>query len=218
MKRSALSHFLGEHIEFFRQYRQTFETTGAVAPSSRFLARALTRPLQQHAGHCRVLEVGPGTGAVTRRIARLLKPDDRFDLVELNASFAGVLRHKFVADPDFHRVANRSEIHQCPIQEFAAPEPYDFIVSGLPLNNFPAEMVREIFDVFFRLLAPGGVLSYFEYMYMRPLRKVVSNRAGRARLGALETVLHEYLGQHRFRRDWVFVNVPPAWVQHLRRG
>jgi hypothetical protein len=45
----------------------------------------------------------------------------------------------------------------------------------------------------------------------------VSNRAGRERLGSLEAVLHEYLGRHRFRRDWVFVNIPPAWVQHLRR-
>jgi phosphatidylethanolamine/phosphatidyl-N-methylethanolamine N-methyltransferase len=66
--------FFAEHLEFFRQYRHRFQTTGAVAPSSRFLARALARPLQQHAGPCRVLEVGPGTGAVTRRIARLLKP------------------------------------------------------------------------------------------------------------------------------------------------
>jgi len=212
-----MKRFLGEHLEFFRQYRHRFQTTGAVAPSSRFLARALARPLRQHADPCRVLEVGPGTGAVTRQIARLLKPEDRFELVELNENFVGVLQHRFEHDADFRRIANRSQIHQCPIQEFRAEAPYQFIVSGLPFNNFPPELVREIFGVLFRLLAPGGVLSYFEYMYMRPLRKAVSNRAGRERLGSLETVLHEFLGRHRFRRDWVFVNIPPAWVQHLRR-
>src|SRR5262249_15812813 len=131
--------------------------------------------------------------------------------------FVEVLRRRFASDHDFRRVADRTGIHQCPIQEFRAAQPYDYIVSGLPFNNFPAEQVREIFGVFFRLLAPGGVLSYFEYMYMRPLRKAVSNRAGRERLGDLETVLHEYLGRHRFRRDWIFINFPPAWVQHLRR-
>jgi phospholipid N-methyltransferase len=114
-------------------------------------------------------------------------------------------------------VADRSSVHQCPIQDFRSEAPYQFIVSGLSFNNFPAEMVREIFDTCFKLLAPGGVLSYFEYMYMRPLRKAVSNRAGRQRLGALESVLHEYLVRHRFRRDWVFVNFPPAWVQHLMK-
>ena len=208
---------IAEHLEFFRQYRRRFQTTGAVAPSSRFLARALARPLQQHTGPCRVLEVGPGTGAVTRRIARLLKPDDRLDLVELNENFVGVLKHRFDHDPDFRRVADRSEIHQCPVQEFRAARPYDYIVSGLPFNNFPPELVREIFGVFFEHLAPGGVLSYFEDRDMRPLRTAVSNRAGRARLGELESVLRDYLGRHRFRRDWVFVNIPPAWVQHLRR-
>jgi len=210
-----MKQFLGEHFEFFRQYRQRFQTTGAVAPSSRFLARALARPLELHEEACRVLEVGPGTGAVTRRIVRLLKPTDRFDLVELNETFVDVLKRRFADEPEFSSVADRSTVHQCPIQEYRSEAPYQFIVCGLPFNNLPAETVREIFGAFFELLAPGGVLSYFEYMYMRPMRKVVSNRAGRERLEALEQVLHEYLGRHRFRRDWVFVNFPPAWVQHL---
>jgi phosphatidylethanolamine/phosphatidyl-N-methylethanolamine N-methyltransferase len=212
-----MKRFIGEHIEFFRQYRRRFQTTGAVAPSSRFLARAMVKPFEEHTRPCRVLEIGPGTGAVTRRIVRQLKPDDRLDLVELNEEFAGLLRQRFADDPAFRTVAGRAEIHQCPIQEFSANEPYQFIISGLPLNNFPAEMVREIFAAYFKFLAPGGVLSYFEYMYMRPLRRVVSDRAGRGRLSDLEAVLQEHLSRHRFRRDWVFVNFPPAWVQHLRR-
>jgi phospholipid N-methyltransferase len=209
--------FLSEHLEFLRQYRRRFETTGAVAPSSRFLARALTGPLARHSGPARVLEVGPGTGAVTRRIVRLIKPDDRLDLVELNESFVAVLRRRFAEEPPFRRVAERAAVHQCPIQEFRSELPYDYIICGLPFNNFPPALVREIFDVFFRLLAPGGVLSYFEYMYMRPLRKAVSNSDGRQRLSELEGVLQGYLASHRIRRDWVFVNIPPAWVQHLRQ-
>jgi len=212
-----MKQFLGEHVEFFRQYRRRFQTTGAVAPSSRFLARALCRPCERHPGPARVLEVGPGTGAVTRRLVRLIKPEDRFDLVELNETFVEVLRRRFAHDPDFRRVADRSAVHQCAIEDFRYDAPYDFIVCGLPFNNFPPDLVRRIFGVFFELLAPGGVLSYFEYMYMRPLRKAVSNHAGRGRLCELEAVLQEYLGKHRFRRDWVFVNLPPAWVQHLRR-
>jgi phosphatidylethanolamine/phosphatidyl-N-methylethanolamine N-methyltransferase len=207
---------LGDHVEFLRQYRRRFETTGAIAPSSRFLARALARPLERHTGPARVLEVGPGTGAVTQRLVRLLKPDDRLDCVELNEKFVEVLRHKQTSDPDYRRVADRMAIHQCPIQEFQADAPYDFIVSGLPFNNFPPALVSEIFAVFFRLLAPRGVLSYFEYMYMRPLRRMVSNSAGKQRLDALEGVLQGYLRTHRIRRDWIFVNIPPAWVQHLQ--
>ncbi len=112
-----------------------------------------------------MLEVGPGTGAVTRRIVQLLKPHDKFDLVELNESFVEIPNRRFAEDPDFRRVADRlagvpvsdSRISKC-------REPYDVIVCGLPFNNFPPDLVREIFGAFFKLLAPGGVLSYFEYM------------------------------------------------------
>src|SRR5690606_27062141 len=93
---------------------------------------------------------------------------------------------------------------------------YDFIISGLPLNNFPVPLVKEIFEAFFGLLRPGGVLSYFEYMYVRPMRRLVAKPDEKQRLDGLEAVLRWHLEPHRFRQDWVFVNMPPAWVQHLR--
>lgn len=213
-----MKRFFREHVEFLRQYRVRFQTTGAVAPSSRFLARALTDPLSRHTGPARILEVGPGTGAVTRRISKLLKPDDTLDLVELNESFVEILQRRLADEADLSHVADRTRVHHMPIQDFVSPHPYDFIICGLPFNNFPPELVKEIFAVFFRLLAPEGVVSYFEYMYMRPLRKMVSGKPARERLHELDGVLSAFLTKHRYRRDWVFVNVPPAWVQHLRHA
>jgi phospholipid N-methyltransferase len=207
-----------DHVAFFRQFRQRFETTGAIAPSSRFLANAMTGPLRQRHGRRRVLEIGPGTGAVTRRIVELLRPEDRFDLVELNEAFATILQQRFEQDRKYQRVAELAEIHVCSLQEFRSDEQYDIIISGLPLNNFSAELVSEIFEIYFRLLAPGGVLSYFEYMYVRPIRKLVSDDGEKARLTALDAIMHRYLQQHRIRKSWVFVNFPPAWVQHLQNA
>ena len=207
---------LAEHFTFFRQFRETFETTGAVAPSSRFLARAMTQPLSERQGPVRVLEVGPGTGAVTNQIVRMLKDGDRFDLVELNSRFVDVLNVRIEMHPEYRRVAAFSAVHHLSLQEFHASEPYDYIISGLPLNNFPVPLVEEIFGSFFSLLRPGGVLSYFEYMYVRPMRRLVAKNDEKVRLAGLENVIRRYLGPHRFRQDWVFVNMPPAWVQHLR--
>ena len=97
----------GDHFDFLRQLREEFEATGAVAPSSRFLARAIAKPFEQREGPARVLEVGPGTGAVTRRIVQLLKADDRLDLVELNGKFVEILERKFRDDPLFQAAADR---------------------------------------------------------------------------------------------------------------
>jgi phosphatidylethanolamine/phosphatidyl-N-methylethanolamine N-methyltransferase len=208
---------LRDHREFFRQFRTQFQTTGAIAPSSRHLARAMTRYIASPRSAARILEVGPGTGAVTRRIVGLLQDDDRLDLVELNEAFAGRLEERFQSEPGFKRAADRSRIHVCGIETFQSERPYDFIVSGLPFNNFSPDFVGRVLDAFFNFLAPGGVLSFFEYMYVRPVRGMVSRGTERTRIKDLDKILNSRLKRHGFRRDWVFLNMPPAWVQHLRK-
>jgi len=207
-----------EYATFFRQFRQRFETTGAIAPSSRWLARAMTRPLSQRdsTAPVRVLEIGPGTGAVTQTIVRHLRASDQFDLVELNPTFVDLLERRFERDPDWQPIRSRSQVHVVPIQDFQADTPYDFVISGLPLNNFPAPLVSEILDSVRQLVKPGGILSYFEYQFVRSIRTRIGTRTERERLAEIDNTLRNYTNRLRFRRDWIFLNLPPAWVQHLR--
>jgi len=209
---------LREYATFFRQFRQRFETTGAIAPSSRWLARAMARPLSERdaASPVRVLEIGPGTGAVTETLVRQLRATDHFDLVELNTTFAELLELRFEREPDWQRVRSRSQVHVVPIQEFQTDAPYDFVISGLPFNNFPARLVGEILESVCHLVKPGGILSYFEYQFVRSIRRRIGSRPERERLTEIDTVLRRYTDRLRFRRDRVFMNLPPAWVQHLR--
>ena len=214
---ATMKQALRDNWEFVKQFRERFHTTGAVLPSSRFLARAMTQPLRERTAPKRVLEVGPGTGAVTRYIAPQIGPEDCFDLVEINDRFAGLLRERFATDPRYQPAASRSQIHVCPLQEFRSEAPYDAIISGLPFNNFSAQLVGELVDACFNLLAPGGTFTFFEYMYIRPFKRAVLRGAEQARLTEIEHLLQGRFRDHRFRRNWVFVNVPPAWVQHLQK-
>ena len=207
-----------DHVEFFRQFRTHFHTTGSVAPSSRHLAQAMTRHIAAPRGPARILEVGPGTGAVTRRILKLLRPGDRLDLVELNESFANLLRQRFQSDPAFQPAAGQAQVHVCGIETFKSDAKYDYIISGLPFNNFSPAFVSQVLQAFDELMAPGGMLSYFEYMYVRPLRRLVSRQSERTRLTELDCVLSAFRSRHGASRDSVFLNIPPAWVQHLRKG
>ena len=177
----------------------------------------MARPLRQRDGNSpvRVLEIGPGTGAVTRTLVRHIREGDRFDLVELNESFVEMLNGRFENEPHWKRAREQSQIHMVPVQEFQTDEPYDFVISGLPLNNFPTDLVEEIFQAYFRLLKPGGVLSYFEYQFVRSIRTRVGKQEERNRLAAIDATMKSYTDRLRFRRDWIFVNLPPAWVQHL---
>src|SRR5947209_7877719 len=117
---------------FLRAFRRNFHTTGAILPSSRFLARAMASDLKGPRGPARILEVGPGTGAVTREIVRLLLPGDRLDAVEINPSFVTHLRRRFGEDALFRKHLDQVELIEGPVEELLGSEVYDFIISGLP--------------------------------------------------------------------------------------
>jgi phospholipid N-methyltransferase len=207
---------LTDYRVFFRQFRENFKSTGAIAPSGRWLAAALSRYVRADGDGRHVLEVGPGTGAVTGCIVQSLKPADRLDLVELNDAFVERLRLRFETDPAFRAIADRSRILHKRIEELQPEPTYDLIVSGLPLNNFAAADVRSILTSLSRLLKPGGTLSFFEYIAVRPARSLVSGSAEKQRLREIGVALSEVLNGHEIRRDWIFPNLPPAWVHHVR--
>jgi phosphatidylethanolamine/phosphatidyl-N-methylethanolamine N-methyltransferase len=214
-----MSTLLSDWRVFFKEFVRNYHTTGAILPSGRALAAALARFVAMPAeGPRNILEVGPGTGAVTRHIIAAMRPDDRLCLVELNPSFVAHLRDRFQNDPAFQAVADRAQVQHCAVEELPDGAAYQVIVSGLPLNNFSVESVRRILAALERLLAPGGTLSFFEYIALRRLKTLVSRRAERARLRGIGHVMGGLLAEHELRRDWIWPNVPPAWVHHVQLG
>jgi phospholipid N-methyltransferase len=182
------------------------------------LARALARYVTGNGPGRQILEVGPGTGAVTRHIAAAMGPDDRLHLVELNETFVAQLRSALAQDAVLQRVAGRTRLYHSPVEQLPGDVRYDVIVSGLPLNNFAVAEVEQILAKLAGLLKPGGTLSFFEYIAIRHVRALVSGRSERARLRGIGRALATVLDGHEVRRDWVWPNVPPAWVHHVRFG
>src|SRR5207302_359093 len=85
-----------------------------------------------------------------------------------------------------------------PSSRFLAGEGlYDFIVSGLPFNNFPVELVRDIFAGYQRLLKPDGTLSFFEYTLVRELKSPFVGRGERQRLSGVAEVVTEYIRKYQ---------------------
>jgi phospholipid N-methyltransferase len=205
-----------EYKRFFQEFRRDFHHTGAVLPSGLFLSKALVKPLRGVRPPARILEVGPGTGSVTREIARRLRPGDRLDAVEINPRFAEMLKQRIQRDPIL--AARHDDIHviNAPLQQILGDSVYDFIISGLPLNNFTVDEVRSVFAAFTRLLRPGGSLVYFEYALLRQLKTPFVNRRERRRLFRVARVVGRYIRNHQIRRERIFINLPPAIVRQLR--
>jgi phospholipid N-methyltransferase len=206
-------------LTFLRQTLSDFRATGAIAPSSRFLANAMTRalpspdavPADYHA-----LEVGSGTGAISQAIAARLALRGRLDLCEIAAPFAAHLRKRLETDQVFCAMRGRICLHETDVRRLPAQATYHAILSALPLNNFDIEEVRSIYQHFFKMLCPGGTLTWYEYVGVRSVQMPFVSRSRRARLKGVAGLVADYVRLHPVRVEYVALNLPPAFVRTLR--
>ena len=190
--------------------------TGSVWPSSRALARTITKSFREKKGPRKILEVGPGSGPFTKVILESLRPDDEYHLVEINDVFCRDLQTRFI-DPYLSEPGESAkvELHQGAIEEVTLPSTFDFTVCGLPFNNFPPTVTRSIFRQLLDLTRTTGDLAYFEYAAVRRMRGAVVGSDGRAKIKRIDAHGKSMLKRFNGQRELVFGNLPPAYVIRL---
>lgn len=197
---------------FLREFVSSFHTTGAIAPSGRRLATKMTEPLESLPGPRRILEAGPGTGVFSTRILSMLGPEDEFILCEINPEFAGFLRKRLQDDPIWRARASQVRVECGDVRNLFSSGAFDFVISGLPLNNFSPEFVRELLDGFVGSLSPGGVHTFFEYQAIRTLKRRFAPRATALRMTAIQEAVDSLQLRGEVRRIPVYLNTPPAYA------
>lgn len=229
----------GTHpVTFVREFCRDRHTTGSVTPSSRALARELTRAVRGAPTDAArtILEVGPGTGSVTRHIADAMNASDRLDLVEANPRFADLLVHHLgdrtpladrpvaglpsavtpAAAAPLARVGARTRVLTGRVEDLDLGEArYDVIVCGLPFATTAPDTAEAILEQLFTALRPRGGLSFFAYAGLPTLRAAVSGPARRRRLALTRRIVRGFIAQYGVDRTLVTGNIPPAWVHHL---
>lgn len=202
-------------FEFLTQALRDFRHTGALWPSSPILARAMTRSVSRIPGQRRILEVGPGTGAFTKAILKKLRSGDQFDLVEINERFCRKLEKEVLSEYRDRHPGVAVRLHCAPIEDAKLSGPYDVIVCGLPFNNFPPKLMRQIFRRMFALLKEDGELVYFEYVGVRAVKRPVVDGAGRAQLRRIDAIGKSLRRKHQGSTELVLGNFPPALAFRL---
>jgi phosphatidylethanolamine/phosphatidyl-N-methylethanolamine N-methyltransferase len=203
-------------LSFVRQAVKDFKHTGSVWPSSPALAEAMTRSLRRANGTKRVLEVGPGTGPFTKTVLDALEKGDEFDLVEINPAFCRHLEERVLPKRGSGKGVH-VRLHCARIEDAPIAGPYDFIICGLPFNNFPPAVVRSIFRRLMSLLKEGGELAYFEYAGVRIMKAPLVGSRGRRKLKEIGKVGKALRRKHAGKREIVWGNIPPAMAVTLTR-
>lgn len=193
-----LAEHAGTALFLKRWLRRPF-AVGAVVPSGRLLAEAVARVtktvLEGRSGH--VVELGAGTGEVTKALLASGIAPDRLALVERDPELAVFLRRHFpalrVIEGDAARLPRLLADHG--VTSVAA------VVSSLPLLSLPAAVVNGIIGGVFEALPRGAALVQFTYGPKSPVPRALRERL--------------QLDGMRGKRIWR--NVPPAVVWTFTR-
>jgi phosphatidylethanolamine/phosphatidyl-N-methylethanolamine N-methyltransferase len=174
---------------------------GAVVPTSDGMAELLTR-IVPRSGEPVVVELGPGTGAVTGVIDDRLTPAARHIAVELDPEMAAYLQR---THPGLEVIEGNAVKLGALLAEHDV-EHADAVVSGLPWSLFDDETQGLILTQIADLIGPTGAFTTFAYRH--GLLLSAARRFRRALHETFEEVLVSAT---------VWRNVPPAFVYVCRR-
>jgi phosphatidylethanolamine/phosphatidyl-N-methylethanolamine N-methyltransferase len=185
------SHTSDDFGHFFKGWIRNPLAIGALAPSSKSLARLMAKDVGIGA---RVVELGAGTGTVTAALLANGVAPGNLHLVERDPQFVKILQRRFPRCPVV--AADALELDK----QFGAAG-FDFAISGLPLLCFSPEKRYRLLQQALHLLKPHGRLHQFTYAGRCPVDKD---------LRALLRVDSRLIGIAP-------LNLPPAFVYRLAR-
>lgn len=185
-----------DEVKFIKTWAQNPLRTGAVAPSGPELAARMASFLVPRP-HSKIVELGPGTGVVTKALFDEGFSNRNLTLIEYSPEFCSHLEARYpglkVVEGDAY--ALKETLEQV---DLATGNGLDGIVSSLPLLTRPEKHRQELLDEALHLLKPGAPFVQFSYGLIAPVKP-----AGR--------------GIKVFSSEWIWKNLPPARVWVYRK-
>ena len=169
---------------------------GAIAPSSPELAAEMLQGIHPD-DHNIVLELGVGTGAVTKYLRDIVPSKDSYLGIELDPNLVKTINEKY---PDMNVVCgNAAECYS--IHKESGLGKVRYLVCCLPFVSLPRQVSDSVLGEIQKFMDEGCELRIFQYAhgyYLPPaikLRESLKNRDGKSR-----------------RSPLVLKNVPPAFT------
>jgi phosphatidylethanolamine/phosphatidyl-N-methylethanolamine N-methyltransferase len=185
---------LDDEVRFLRSWIEKPLHMGAVVPSSKLLARTMAEYVDVDSDGP-VVELGPGTGAITNALIEHGVDQKRLVLVEYNPGFCALLRDRYpqakVVQGDAYALrASLGDVLHAPASA---------VVSGLPLVTKPMLTRLKLIRDAFAALAPGAPFVQFTYSVVPPIPKSLPGVSTEA-------------------SERIWMNLPPARVWVYRKG
>jgi phosphatidylethanolamine/phosphatidyl-N-methylethanolamine N-methyltransferase len=185
---------LDDEVRFLRSWIEKPLHMGAVMPSGRVLARTMAQYVDVDSKGP-VVELGPGTGAITNALIDHGIDQKRLVLVEYNPGFCALLRDRY---PHAKVVQGDAYTLRDSLWD-VMNVPASAVVSGLPLVTKPMLTRLKLIREAFLALAPGAPFVQFTYSVAPPIPKSLPGVSTEA-------------------SERIWMNLPPARVWVYRKG
>ncbi|KAF5882631.1 phospholipid N-methyltransferase PmtA [Rhizobium sp. PEPV16] len=183
-----------DEIRFFRGMMQGPKTVGSIVPTSSITAKRMASVVDLNSG-LPVLELGPGTGAITKAIlGRGVRPESLV-AIEYSTDFHEHLKRSY---PGVHFINGDAFDLQKTLGDFS-DQMFDSVVSGIPLLNFPMAMRISLLESLLDRMPAGRPMVQISY-------------------GAISPIAANPDRYHIQHFDFVMRNIPPAQLWLYRRG
>ena len=184
---------LDDEVRFLRSWIEKPLHMGAVMPSSKLLARTMAQYVDVDSKGP-VIELGPGTGAITNALIEHGVDQKRLVLVEYNPGFCALLRDRY---PQAKVVQGDAYALRISLDK-VLDAPASAVVSGLPLVTKPMLTRLKLIRDAFAALAPGAPFVQFTYSVVPPIPKSLPGVSTEA-------------------SERIWMNLPPARVWVYRK-
>ena len=171
--------------------------TGAVMPSSGSLCKEMISKID-FSTKSSIIEIGPGTGAITSYISRKICDGSMFSGIELNEKFVHILQKKH---PDFNWYCGSAENAHLLVNK----KSFDHVICALPWTIFRESTQVKILESILRISHQGTTFSTFAYLHGNNMRSAKR----------FQSLLSHYFSDIEKSRV-IWKNVPPALVYHTK--
>jgi phosphatidylethanolamine/phosphatidyl-N-methylethanolamine N-methyltransferase len=191
--RKSLATRFDDELRFFKGWIDKPKAVGSIIPTSSVTARRMASVIDPSSG-LPVLEVGPGTGVITRAIlGQGIKPENLY-AVEYSEDFVRHLRRHF---PGVNVIQGDAFDLDTTLGDKSGTV-FDSVVSGVPLLNFPVTHRIGYLNSLLDRIPAGRPVVQLTYGPLSPIP------AGRG----------DYTVEHF---DFVIRNIPPTQLWIYRR-
>lgn len=195
MQRKTLNnHHANSRLVFIQEFLKHPLQIGSIIPSSIFLEQRVVAAAGIASANV-VVELGPGTGGVTRAILRAMPQQARLLSIEINPRFHGLLS-SIEDDRLIAHLGSACELEDI-MSRYGLNAP-NAVVSGIPFSTMSHAVGSEIIATVASLLAPQGRFVAYQ----------VSNRVA--------NLCQPILGSARTARE--LFNIPPMRIYQWEKN